>query len=45
MAKSCRLCAEWKRLYELLRLENERNKEVARELSLKLDKLREETEG
>lgn len=39
MAKPCRTCAEWKRLYEILQAENERNKEAARELSLKLDKI------
>ncbi len=41
----CKVCAEWKKEMEYWKRESERHKEACRELSLKLEKLREETEG
>ena len=33
---ACKQCEEWRKLYEIMRQERDRHKEVARELSLKL---------
>jgi len=40
----CKNCEEWRKEAKLWEMENKRNKEVARELSLKLEQLRNEME-
>jgi len=42
---TCKICEEWRKEAEYWKRENQRNKEVARELSLELDSLRENFEG
>ena len=42
---TCKICEEWRKESEYWKRENQRNKEVARELSLELDSLREKLEG
>jgi len=42
---TCKICEEWRKESEYWKRENQRNKEVARELSLELDSLRENFEG
>ena len=42
---TCKLCEEWRKESEYWKRENQRNQEVARELSLELDSLREKLEG
>jgi len=37
---ACKNCNEWKKLAEQCKRENDRNKEVARKLSLELERLR-----
>ena len=42
---TCKIYEEWRKEAEYWKRENQRNKEVARELSLELDSLRENFEG
>jgi len=42
---SCKICKERRKEVEYWKRENQRNKEVARKLSLELDSLREKLEG
>ncbi len=45
MKMGCKTCEQWRLLYEEMKKRAERDREVARELSLELDRLRDRREN